>query len=327
MRNMEIEVDQNEVGNRIDRMLGRKLYPEYSRSYLSCMIDAGDILVNNRKVRKNYRLGQGDKILLSFSDRVDETPAPEDLPIRIIFEDDHVIIIDKPEGMVIHPGVGATSGTLVNLLLFRYPEIAKVGIAFRPGIVHRLDKDTSGVIVAARSNLARFHLVEEFKNRNVQKEYHAVVIGEVPYDSDYIDLPIAKDPRNREKMRVDRRCGKPASTFYEVIERFNGFTYVKCMPHTGRTHQIRVHLSHLGFPIIADSLYQGNKGQRYWNKLTESKDAGRLYPLIQRQALHARSIKFTHPITKKVTQFSSSLPLDIQQLLEWLKTDQGLKGD
>jgi len=125
----------------------------------------------------------------------------------------------------------------------------------------------------------------------VQKEYHAVVIGEVPYDSDYIDLPIAKDPRNREKMRVDRRCGKPASTFYEVIERFNGFTYVKCMPHTGRTHQIRVHLSHLGFPIIADSLYQGNKGQRYWNKLTESKDAGRLYPLIQRQALHARSIE------------------------------------
>lgn len=324
-RIVEIQVTEESAGNRIDRMLGKQFYPDYSRSYLTCMIEAGDIVVDQKRVRKNYRLALGEVITCSFSDRVDETPEAEDIPLSLIFEDEHLIIVDKPQDLVIHPGTGATGGTLVNAILFHYPEMAKVGIAFRPGIVHRLDRETSGVIVVARTNLARYHLVEQFKNRLVKKEYNCLVVGEVPYDSDYIDLPIGKDPKNREKMRADRRNGKPASTYYEVLERFNGFTYVKCMPHTGRTHQIRVHMAHLGFPIVADAVYQKNKGRRYWDLIQEKKDAGLPAPMIRRQALHAKRITFDHPITKESVSFSSPLPLDMEQLLNWLRQEQGHK--
>lgn len=322
MHTQEIRVFEDEVGSRIDRMLGKRLFPEYSRSYLTCMIEAGQILVNGARVRKNYRLALDEVITLNFPDRVDDTPKPEDIPISLVYVDEHIIIVDKPENMVIHPGTGTRSGTLVNALLHRYPEVAKVGIAFRPGVVHRLDKETSGIMVVARTNLARYHLVEQFKNRQVHKIYHALVVGEIPLDSDYVDLPIAKDPRNQEKMRVDRQVGKPASTFYEVLERFDGFTYLQVQPHTGRTHQIRVHLGHLGFPIIADGLYQRGKGQRYWNLIEETKAAGHLVPMISRQALHAKQITFTHPVTGDEVEFSSPLPRDMEQLLEWLRRDR-----
>lgn len=323
MRTVEIKIEEEDAGSRIDRALGRRFYPEYSRSYLTCMIEAGTVRVNGARVKKNYRLAVDETVTLDFAERVNETPQPEDLPIRILFDDDHLIVVDKPEGMVIHPGTGTKSGTLVNALLFRYPEIARVGIAFRPGIVHRLDRDTSGVILAARTNLARYHLVEQFKNRNVQKEYHALVVGEVPYDSDYIDLPLAKDARNVERMRVDRQKGKPASTYYAVLERFQGFTYLKVVPHTGRTHQIRVHLGHLGFPIIADALYGRGKGQRYWSLIEKVRAEGRPVPLISRHALHARGIAFDHPVTGEKKDFFSPLPRDMEQLLEWLRAERG----
>ncbi len=317
-RIVEITVTDEEKGGRIDRVLGKRFFPEYSRNYLTCMIEAGAVRIKGAKVRKNYRLARDEVIALTFSDRVDETPEAEDIPLKVLFEDEHLIMIEKPEGMVIHPGTGIQDGTLVNALLFRYPEIAKVGIAFRPGIVHRLDKETSGVLVVARSNFARYHLVEQFKNRQVEKEYRAFLVGEMPYDSDYIDLPIARDPDNPEKMCVNRRYGKPASTFYEVIERFDGFTYVKVIPHTGRTHQIRVHMRHLGFPVIADALYGKSKGMKYWNRIEEEKAAGRPVPLISRHALHARRITFHHPLSMKRQSFSSDLPRDMEQLLEWL---------
>ncbi|MHC4941433.1 MAG: RluA family pseudouridine synthase [Planctomycetota bacterium] len=320
---MEFETSADEAGSRIDRMLGRKFFPEYSRSYLTAMIEAGSVLVNGDRVRKNYRLARGDVIAIEFPKRVLETPQPEDMPLKILFEDDHLILVDKPEGMVIHPGTGTKDGTMVNALLFHYPEIAKVGIAFRPGIVHRLDRDTSGVMVVARSNLARYHLVEQFKNRQVQKEYHALLVGEVPFDSDYVDLPISKDPKNPERMRVDRKTGKPASSFYEVVERFDGFTYVKVLPHTGRTHQIRVHMGHLGFPVIADILYCREKGQNYWKRIERVKEEGRFTPLINRHALHARKISFRHPVTDEALTFESPLPRDMEQLLEWLHAEYG----
>jgi 23S rRNA pseudouridine1911/1915/1917 synthase len=322
MKTMEILVTSEEAGSRLDRMLGRRLFPDYSRSYLTSLLEAGKIRVNGEWVRKSYRVAKGETIHLTFPDRVDETPQAEDLPLRILFADDHIILIDKPEGLVIHPGTGTKSGTLVNALLFHYPEIARVGIVYRPGIVHRLDRYTSGVLVVARSNLARYHLVEEFKNRKVQKEYHALVVGEIPYDSDYVDLPICRDQRNPEKMRADRRDGKPASTFYEVIERFNGFTYVRVIPHTGRTHQIRVHLAHLGFPIVADGLYGRGKGQKFWNLIEEMKARGASVPLISRHALHARKLSFHHPITREEVSFSSPLPRDMEQLIEWLRKER-----
>lgn len=325
MRTIEVIVTEENQGGRIDRVLGKLFFPEYSRSYLTCMIEAGTIRVNGSKVKKNYRLAREEKITLELSDRVDETPEAEDLPLRILFEDEHLIVIDKPQGMVIHPGRGAQTGTLVNALLFHYPGIAKVGIAFRPGIVHRLDRETSGVLVVARTNLARYHLVEQFKNRQVEKEYHALVVGEMPYDSDYVDLPISKDPKNHEKMRVDRSGGKPASSFYEVIERFNGFTYAKVIPHTGRTHQIRVHMWHLGFPMVADALYGKGKGMQYWSLIEREKAAGRPHPLISRHALHAKQLTFGHPVTNEKMQFTSDLPRDMEQLLDWFRRERKKK--
>lgn len=318
---MEIEVTPEIAGSRIDRMLGKYFYPEYSRSYLTCMIDAGAVRVKGVKVRKSYRLAKNDVITIDFPERVRQTPEPEDLPISILYKDEHLVVLDKPEGMVIHPGTGISDGTLVNALLFHFPEIAKVGVVFRPGIVHRLDRDTSGVLLVALTNLARFHLVEQFKNRKVTKEYHTMVVGEVPYDSDYIDLPISKDPKNPERMRIDRVDGKPASSFYQVIERFKGFSLVKVLPHTGRTHQIRVHMSHLGFPVIADSVYSRNKGQKYWTLLDKVKASGREVPLIERHALHAKRITFKHPVTNEDVSFESPLPRDMEQLLEWLRQE------
>jgi 23S rRNA pseudouridine1911/1915/1917 synthase len=323
MRVEEYEVSAEDAGSRLDRLLGRTFFPEYSRSYLTCMIDAGTVKVNGERVKKSYRVARGDRIALEFTDRVQVTPQAEDIPLPTLFEDEHLIIVNKPEGLVIHPGTGQREGTLVNALLFKYPEIAKVGVAYRPGIVHRLDRDTSGVIVAARTNLARYHLVEQFKNRTVSKEYHALVVGEVPYDSDYVDLPIATDPKNKERMKVDRRNGKPASSFYEVIERFKGFTYVKVLPHTGRTHQIRVHMGHLGFPVIADALYCKGTGRKYWNLVEKVRGEGRPVPLISRHALHARRLTITHPVTEEKVTFESPLPRDMEQLKEWLREECG----
>jgi 23S rRNA pseudouridine1911/1915/1917 synthase len=322
---MEIQVTAEEAGSRLDRMLGRRLFPEYSRSYLTSLLEAGFIQVDGARVRKSYRVAEGETVRLDLPERVNQTPLAEDLPLRILFEDDHLIVIDKPEGMVIHPGTGTKDGTLVNALLFHYPQIARVGIVYRPGIVHRLDRDTSGVLVVARTNLARYHLVEAFKNRKVRKEYHAMVVGEIPYDSDYIDLPLAKDPRNQEKMRADRENGKPASTFYEVIERFDGFTYVRVLPHTGRTHQIRVHMAHLGFPVVADALYGKGRGQKYWNLMEAKKRSGASVPLISRHALHARRLSFKHPVTEEDVSYASSLPRDMEQLLEWLRAERGVQ--
>ncbi len=327
MKKIEIQARQEDAGSRIDRALGRLLYPDYSRSYLTCMIEAGTVRVNQARVRKSYRLAADDTITLELEDGVRETPQPEDLPLRIIFEDEHIVVIDKPDGMIIHPGIGIKSGTLVNALLYRYPEIARVGIVFRPGVVHRLDKDTSGVLLAARTNLARYHLVEQFKNRKVLKEYNAIVVGDMPYDSDYVDLPIGKDKNSPEKMRVIRKGGKPASTYYEVQERIGGFTKVKVLPHTGRTHQIRVHLGHLGFPVVADNLYCKEKGQRFWNFVDKAREAGHPAPGISRHALHAERITFTHPTTGKEVTFSSPLPDDMTALLDWLRVECGKEND
>jgi len=321
METMEINIEQEDSGNRIDRMLGRQLFPDYSRSYLTCMIEAGSVLVDGKKVKKNYRLEVGETVTLTFPPRVRENPEAEDLAFSVLFEDEHLIIVDKPEGMVIHPGTGTRGRTLVNGLLHRYPEIARVGIAFRPGIVHRLDRETSGVLVVARSNLSRYHLVEQFKNRVVEKEYHALLVGKVPFDSDYIDMPLGRDLRNQEKMRVDRRKGKPASTYYEVMERFKGYTFMRVLPHTGRTHQIRVHMGHIGYPVIADALYMKNRGQLYRKQVEKFKAAGRPVPSICRHALHARRISFDHPISGERVAFESPLPPDMEQLLDWLRTE------
>jgi len=320
---MTIVVPNEDSGRRIDRYLGARLYPEYSRSYLTGMIVSGQILIDGKRVRKSYRVAEGETIAIELDVRNPATPAAEDIPLDILHEEEHFLVINKPTGLVIHPGTGERSGTLVNALLHHYPEIARVGVIYRPGVVHRLDRETTGILLAARTNLARYHLVEEFKNRRVEKEYLAVVVGDIPFHSDYIDLPLGKDPRSPERVRVDREQGKPASSFYEVTERFDGFCAVKVMIHTGRTHQIRVHMSHIGFPLVADPLY-GKRKRQFYNAVVEEYAAeGKDVPSLDRQALHARRISFLHPITKERVSFEAPRREDLAGLLDWLRRERG----
>ncbi len=319
---IEIITPADAAGRRIDRFLGETLYPDYSRSYLTGMIACGQILVDGRRVRKNYRVAEGERITLEKGSRNPSTPRAEDIPIDLVAEEDHFVVINKATGLVVHPGTGERSGTLVNALLFRYPEIARVGVVFRPGVVHRLDRETTGILLAARTNLARYHLVEEFKNRRVEKEYYAVVIGNIPFHSDYIDLPLGKDPKNPEKVKVDRQRGKAASSFYEVIEHFDGFCTVKVNIHTGRTHQIRVHMSHIGYPLVGDPVYGRGRRQIYNAIVEEYAAAGKAVPAIARQALHARRLCFTHPISKERVAYEAPLPADITGLVSWLREER-----
>jgi len=318
----EIVVSPESAGRRIDRFLGALFFPEYSRSYLTGLLLSGGILVNGKRGRKSYRVAEGEQIVLRLDAPNPQTPRPEKIPLDIIHEEEHFFVINKPSGMVVHPGTGERSGTLVNALLHRDPKIARVGVVFRPGIVHRLDRETTGVIIVARTNLARYHLVEEFKNRRVEKEYFAVVVGEIPFHSDYIDLPLGKDPASAEKVRVDTRRGKPASTFYEVLDRFDGFCSVKVIIHTGRTHQIRVHMNHLGFPLVGDPLYGRGRNQFYKAVVEECASAGKPFPSIHRQALHARRASFLHPLTGKRVFFEAPLPGDIKELVDWLARER-----
>jgi len=319
---LTIMVAPEDAGRRIDRYLGTLLYPEYSRSYLTGMIISGQILVDGKRVRKSYRVANGESITLEKDTPNPNTPEADDIPLDVMHEEEHFLVLNKPANMVVHPGTGEKNGTMVNALLHHYPRIARVGVVFRPGVVHRLDRETTGIILVALTNLGRYHLVEEFKNRRVDKQYIAVVVGNMPYHSDYIDLPLGKDPKNPEKVKVDRRNGKPASTFYEVIEHFDGFCFVAVTLYTGRTHQIRVHMNHLGFPLVADPLYGKGRSQFYDAVIEEHAARGRPVPSINRQALHARRISFRHPITKERVTFEAPLPPDMDELVHWLRSER-----
>lgn len=314
-----IQVGEKEAGSRIDRFLGNRFYPAYSRSFLTGLIGSGDIRVNDKPVRPAYRLGIGDVIRCSLEPQTDGSPEPEDIPLDIAYEDDFIILVRKPAGMIVHPGTRHKTGTLVNALLFRNPEIARVGVLFRPGVVHRLDGHTSGIMVVAKTNHARQNLVEQFKVKKVSKEYRAIVVGTMPFDSDYIDLAIGTDPRSPDRMRVDPRDGKPSSTYYEVVERFDGATLVRCEPFTGRTHQIRVHMAHIGFPVISDPIYGRKYGQAYFSDRKNRKEAGEPYPSIKRHALHAHKLTFNHPVTGDRMTFEAPLPEDMEELLAFYR--------
>lgn len=318
----EIIVSAKESGRRIDRLLGYRLFPDYSRSYLTGMIEAGRIVVDGKRVRKSYRLAEGETIHLELEAPNPQTPEAEDIPLDIIHEEEQFLVINKPDGFIVHPGTGAKNGTLVNALLHRYPDLARVGIVYRPGIVHRLDRETTGIILVARTNLARYNLVEQFKSRKVEKEYVAVVVGDITIHSDYIDLPLGRDPRNPERMKVDPVNGKPSSSFFEVIEHFEDSCLVRVQLHTGRTHQIRVHMTHLGFPLVGDAVYGRGKNQRYQAKIDAAAAAGKELPVINRHALHARKLSFLHPESGERVYFEAPLPRDMEQLVEWLREEK-----
>jgi len=308
-----------EAGERLDRWLGRRLRPTYSRSFLVQRIEAGGVLVNGRAVRPAYPVVAGDAVEVDPTLPPDRAPAPEPIELRVLYEDDHLVAIDKPVGMLVHPGIGGQSGTVVNALLARYPRVATVGSLERPGIVHRLDRDTSGVMLCALSNQARWKLTQQFKTRTVRKEYRAVVVGKIALQSDYVDLPIAQDFRHPERQKIDVEQGKPSSTFYEVLERLPGYTYLRAFPLTGRTHQIRLHLAHLGHPCVADPLYGRQAGQQFRRLLEECEKQGRPLPAIRRQALHAFRIRFVHPVDGREISVEAPLAPDLAELLDFLR--------
>ncbi len=314
---LRLQVEPADAGCRVDRLLGRALAPHYSRSFLSALLAEGGIRVDGQAVRVSFRVNPGQLVEGDLGAPVSSLPRPEPMDLKLVHVDEDLILVDKPAGLVIHPGTGQATGTLVNGLLHLFPELAVVGRADRPGVVHRLDRDTTGVMVVARTNEAARSLVGQFKAKTVRKEYTAVVWGELPFDSDWIDLPLGPHPA-RSVLRAVRRAeegGQPSSTFYQVERRLPPFTVVNAQPRTGRTHQIRVHLEHLGFPIVGDEQY-GRRALLAFRRWVEARSqAGRRVPALARHALHARRLSFLHPRSGERQVFEAPLPADMADLL------------
>jgi 23S rRNA pseudouridine1911/1915/1917 synthase len=300
-----ITSQQDNNGKRIDSWLAEKL-EDMSRTYIKKLIIEGRVLVNDRPVKANYRIRCGDIVKLNIPEPQPLETEPEDISINIIYDDEHIIVIDKPQGMVVHPAAGNRTGTLVNALIHHYGDnLSDINGVIRPGIVHRLDKDTSGVLLVAKTNAAHRKLVEMFKNHEIKKIYFAIVDGIVAPDKGKIDAPIGRHPVNRKKMAVNTERGRSAVTYFQVVERFNGCTMVKIRLETGRTHQIRVHMAFIGHPVLGDNTY---------GKKSTNKTLG-----IDKQLLHAGLIGFRHPVTGAYMEFESRLPEHFRSFLEMLK--------
>jgi 23S rRNA pseudouridine1911/1915/1917 synthase len=306
------------AGLRLDRFAALA-FPEYSRSFLQRAIREGQVLLRGRQAKPSAVVREGDEVLARLPIMVEDRLTPEPVPLNILFEDDHLIVLDKPANLVVHPARGNRGGTLANGLLYHCRErLSSVNGPLRPGIVHRLDRDTTGVIVAAKTNEAHVGLAAQFQDRAVRKQYVALARGVMAYDEGEVNLPIGRDPRMRERMRVARQGGRVAVSRYAVIERLGRATHVRIEPRTGRTHQIRVHLSALGHPVFGDAMYGGGDGVYPADLRGEPRAEGEA-PLIERQALHAWRIEFDHPVTGERMRFEADPPDDFRRLLDALR--------
>jgi 23S rRNA pseudouridine1911/1915/1917 synthase len=315
---VELCVDAAESGCRLDAFLAAH-FPDYSRVHLRRVIMAGGVKIDGRNGKPAYRLKPNQRVSIALPELPRQTPRPENIPLDVLYEDEYLVVINKPPGMVVHPARGHWSGTLASALQFRFGQsLSAAGGLNRPGIVHRLDRDTSGAILVARNDVAHAKLAKQFAGRSIEKEYFALVAGWPPCERDVIDCPIGFHPHVREKMAV-RRDGertRPAQTFYETLERFDGFAAVAARPKTGRTHQIRVHLHHVGCPVLCDRQYGGR------SRLTRGeirRDATDELVLLDRQALHARRLRFLHPATGEPLEIEAPLPPDILVVLDELR--------
>ncbi len=300
MKQYEFEVTSDDSSReRLDVFLSAQ-QTEISRSRLKKLITEGLVTVNGSNRPAGYKVRLGDRITIQVPALVTLDASPEPIPLDIIFEDEHLIAVDKPAGMVIHPAPGHSSGTLVNALLHHCKDLAGIGGVERPGIVHRLDKDTSGLIIVAKSEPAHKTLVEQFKERKIYKEYLAIVKGNVKKDKDSIHDSIGRHKKHRKKMDIRALNGREAYTEYQVIHRSEIWSYVRLMPKTGRTHQIRVHMASIHHPVIGDNLYGGKSTHHQ----------------MERQALHAHRLQLKHPVTGLNLSFFSPLPSDMKTFLQ-----------
>jgi len=309
-------VPESVAGQRIDLFLTGAC-DGFSRSQIRQAVQDDGARVNGRIVRPSFKVRGGQainfRLPVAFSDEV----VPENIPLDILYEDDGFVVVNKPAGMVVHPARGNWKGTLTSALAYRFQALSDVGGPTRPGIVHRLDRDTSGVIVVAKTNATHMALAQQWHDREVEKEYFAITVGRIDRDRDVIDAPIGRHPYQRDKMaiRENHVTSKPANTFYEVIDRIGRFTLVRVFPKTGRTHQIRVHLSHVGCPILCDRLYAGHSAAtKAW--LEGDAGTGDSPGILHRQALHARRLTLTHPHSGTRMTFEAPLPNDLQHTVD-----------
>jgi len=311
-------VSPEEEGLRLDVFCAARL-GEFSRSQIQKLIKAGRVLVGTASRPPSFILESGDEVRLDIPPAPAETgPTPQDIPLRVVFEDDDLIVINKDAGVVVHPAEGNREGTVVNALLGRGVELSGLGGQNRPGVVHRLDKDTSGALVLAKTDRAYSGLARQIGARELHKTYHAIVWGHLGVPAQRIDAPIARHPVHRQKMAVAKRGGREALTEVFLVDTFEHFDYIRVITVTGRTHQIRVHLSHVAHPILGDSVYGGRRTKAPRENAVGRARMGALLKLMRRQALHASSISFVHPVTGKRLGFKTALPEDMRSALELL---------
>lgn len=313
-------VPPESAGQRLDTFLAAQI-SQTSRSQIRRAIENGDVTVNDLTTKPSHSIRAGEEIQIELSGSAPLEAAPEPIPLNIIHEDDEIIVINKPAGMVTHPGAGVASGTLANALVYHFAQILhqppRRGGTSRPGIVHRLDVGTSGLIVVAKTDRAHLSLAEQFESRSVFKSYLALVYGNVAANEGKIDAPIGRDPRSRVKMAVRPPGeGRNALTIYRVSERFGQFSLLDVEIKTGRTHQIRVHLAHIKHPVVADSTYDGGRANNIPNALLRA-NVGKL----TRPFLHAARLSFVHPASGEKVDFSAPLPDDLQSFLEKLRSE------
>lgn len=301
MTEEEMIVPEEQEGTRLDVFLTGHI--DGSRSFVQNLIKGGQVSVNGRKGKANYRLNSNDRITWSIPEPESTEILPEDIPLDYLYEDHHIIIINKPRGMVVHPALGNYTGTLVNALLFHCKDLSGINGAVRPGIVHRLDKDTSGVMMAAKNDAAHLGLAAQVKAHSARRSYYALVQGNIVEEKGTIKAPIGRHPKDRMKMAVVFENSKEAVTHFTVLERYGHHTLVECVLETGRTHQIRVHFAYIGHPVVNDPFY----GYRKMD-----------FP-INGQALHSRTLDIVHPITQEPMHFEAPLPDDFKACIEFAK--------
>lgn len=304
MEEKEIIVNKDAEGNRLDAYIA-SLDLELSRTRVKKLIEDGKVLVNNKSEKESYKVKENDNIKIEIEPPKESKLEAENIPLDIIYEDNDIIVINKAKGMVVHPGNGNTSGTLVNAVLAHCKNsLSGIGGELRPGIVHRIDKDTSGLIIVAKNDKAHLNISEQIKNHEVTKIYTALVRGNIPENEATIDMPIARSKTDRKKMAVDEK-GKNAVTHIKVVERFGKYTLLKVKIDTGRTHQIRVHLSKIGYPIVGDEVY--SKGKNEFG--------------VSGQMLHSTILEFKHPISGKEMHLEAPLPKYFSEILDKLKNN------
>lgn len=329
---LRMEVDAGQVPLRVDKYLVEHM-PHQSRNRIQTVADAGMLFVNDRPVKSNYKVRPGDIISMMIDHApYDDKIEPEEIPLDVVYEDDQLLVINKPAGMVVHPGCGNYHGTLVNAIAWHL----RNNPAYDPndpevGLVHRIDKDTSGLLVAAKTPMAKTDLAAQFFKHETHRSYNALVWANFTDDEGRIEGNIARDPHDRLRMCVfppDSEIGKPAVTHWRVLERFGYTTLVKCVLETGRTHQIRAHMKHIGHPLFSDDRYGGDQILRGERSASYKAFIQNCFSLCPRQALHAKTLGFVHPVTKQQMDFNSEWPADLQSVIEkWRTFIQGTTRD